>query len=171
MFLTKRAAVIVLGAMALVTLTRAAGLGPEWVRQGPYYHRTVQIPVTKYVGGNVASYQIKLEHDEVAVGEIDGNAGFSLGSTVGSLEVRKKEGKVASTKVSFGKVRYHDLNADGVLDTMGDARGVDPKVFIFLEGRLVRIANSKVAGGVERARAFDGGQRFEFVEGKWQIAP
>lgn len=145
-------------------------LGPEWTRKGPYYQRTAEVPVMRYVGGDEAAYKIKLAHDEVSVGEIDDNLGFNLRSSVGSLEVTKKHGSVASIKIVLGKIRYFDLNADGVLDSMSDSRETQPRVFIFLEDRLVRIANSLLGGNVERARSFEGDERFEFKSGKWRIA-
>jgi hypothetical protein len=53
-------------------------VGPEWVRVGDEYHRTLQIQVVHPVGGNVNGYRVPLESDFVWITEPDEHTGFEF---------------------------------------------------------------------------------------------
>jgi hypothetical protein len=135
-------------------------LGPEWTRVGDQYRRKVEVNGVRYAAGNVSSYTLPLENDEVFVSEVDDNRGFKVSHRYGQLEVKKDgRGRVAAHTAVLGEMLYFDLNGDGVIDAMYDGKA--KRALIFFEGRYVQVEDSKAG--------FDSGPRWAIGRGTQYI--
>jgi hypothetical protein len=157
--------------LCLATWLFARDFGPEWKRDGDVYRREVTVPVSHSVGGNVSGYQLKLENDMLHVSDLDNDVGITIERRPHEeLQIRKNEdGSVASYRVVLNKVRYHDFNGDGFIDSMQDSRPLTRKTWILFEGRFIEVSAGKSGASAEIVSSMDRGTTYVFDTNRWVV--
>jgi hypothetical protein len=122
-------------------------LGPEWTydKETTSYKKTIPVKVTRSAGGNVQGYYLDLRHDKVLASDTDENMATEVrvNDTI-KLEIRKNQkGEPSSVMVVIGKCVYHDLDRDGVWDSLHDNRGGANKNYIRHNGAWVEVCDAK----------------------------
>ena len=156
--------------LSLATWLFARDFGPEWKKDGDVYRREVTVPVAHY-GGNVAGYQLKLANDMLHISDLDDNLGIIIERRPHEeFWIRKKkDGSVGRYRVVLNKVRYHDLDGDGTLDSMADTRVRPPKIFILLDGKWVSAQGARGDADMTVTRLHPDGPWHVFEDGRWQV--
>jgi hypothetical protein len=171
------AATVSLATLAVIAADDKRTLGPEWVRDGSVYQRTVTLRQT-HSTGNVLAMQVPFQDkDEARVMETDEKTQLFVGvahpgqSPYAEIEIVKdKDGKVYRQEVLLGDYKYVDLNADGVFD--GYLVMQSDRAYIRYDGRDVRVRTQKstfryAIGERPSVHDYETGAEYVFVKDKW----
>ena len=172
-----RTIILALSAVAIGTAGGALAqrkFGPDWKRvktpHGEMLHRTVEATVSHSPGGNVSGYRLPLEKGEVGVHQNDEHTSTSVRLPDGAeLNVKfDQAGKPREHRVIMGDAVYFDLDGNGTIDALYEARKTDRRPFIVLDDRYVPVEDNKNAFDGRRKWGIGRNEEYLFEAGKWK---
>ena len=178
--MTRRLAGLVLlctlaGVWSLAQVSAKWGKGVKQEDGSTVFHRTFEVPASRWQPGDIANYFIDFEHTKLHVAEANGGKYSHVlyvgrdgnGSETPQMTVlRDNSQRVREISLTtMGRYAYIDLNADGRFDLY--CNNLTQQSFIMTDDRLLPVRPDRTARPKLIQTSLDGKTIYRFNNGVW----